>query len=280
MTELWLPTAVRHNIGNTAPMNGGPSRVTHHTTSNTNDHSFANESAYFASGGRAMAPHFVADPFTGQIAQYFPADSRALALQNAIGEQTNRTGKYNIQIEWVFTQGETINGKKYNSLAETPMKPWPLLRAYLKSLGIAETFPNGVPNAWTRHTASMDMWRTKGGHYGHRDVPGNSHVDPGPMNNLFTGVPTPPKSPTIAYASFPGVRFFIYGKQSPIIAAMHKRLVAVGCNRYKSTRDQDIWSSGDIASYKAFQIKLGYKGADADGVPGAVSWAKLQVPRP
>lgn len=186
MVDMWLPNAVRHDIGNTGAMNGGPARVTHHTTSNTKDHSFANESGYFAAGGRAEAPHLVADPFTGQVAQYFPANSRSLSLKNAVGEQTNRTGKYNIQIEWVFTAGEVVNGKTYQSLVDTPMKGWSTIRAWLKSLGIAETWPNGRPDAWTRHTAPLDLWRGRGGHYGHRDVPGNDHVDPGPMpSNLF-----------------------------------------------------------------------------------------------
>ncbi|WPH58173.1 endolysin [Streptomyces phage Alone3] len=88
--------------------------------------------------------------------------------------------------------------------------------------------------------------------------------------------PTPPK---VEYYAFPGAGFFKEGKKDARIAAMHKRLVAEGCNKYKSNTNTDVWGSGDEASYKAWQQKLGYKGDDADGIPGKVSWDKLKVPK-
>ncbi len=86
--------------------------------------------------------------------------------------------------------------------------------------------------------------------------------------------PTPPK---VEYYAFPGVAFFKDGKKDARIAAMHKRLVAEGCNKYKSNTNIDTWGSGDEASYKAWQRKLGYEGDDADGIPGKTSWDKLKV---
>lgn len=86
----------------------------------------------------------------------------------------------------------------------------------------------------------------------------------------------PPQSPK--YVPFPGAAFFTNGRKSPIIAAMHKRLVAVGCNGYQSTANQDVWGSGDRASYQLWQRKLGFRGSDADGVPGKTSWDALKVP--
>src|SRR5581483_9905403 len=103
---------------------------------NATDHSYANELGWFDSGGAFMALHLVWDLFTGQIAQLFPADSRALAVQNAGTVRTNRTGQYCIQIEIVFTPGETVNGKVYNTVAETPCKGLPAIMAWLNSLGI------------------------------------------------------------------------------------------------------------------------------------------------
>jgi hypothetical protein len=277
MADLWMPGAIRYDIGNTGAMDGGPARVTHHATSNATDWTFKNESAYFKAGGKGVAPHIVADPFTGQIAQYFPANSRALALQNSGSTRTNRTGKYNIQIEWVFTKGEVVNGKKYTNLADTPMKAWPTIRAWLKSLGIAEAFPGGAPQSWTRDTVSLDMWLKQGGHYTHAQVPGNSHVDPGPLGNLFGAAPKPPVSaPT--HEPFPGASWFTMGRRSPIVAAMHDRLVAVGCNRYKSSTDKDVIGSGDKASYEAWQRKCGYTGAAAQWPPGNTTWNLLKVP--
>ncbi|MEV0371795.1 peptidoglycan-binding protein [Streptomyces sp. NPDC050636] len=80
------------------------------------------------------------------------------------------------------------------------------------------------------------------------------------------------------FEPFPGASFFHTGKKSPIITAMHNRLVAEGCNRYASGRDTDVWGSGDEKSYAAWQEKLHFSGRDADGVPGKSSWDKLHVP--
>jgi hypothetical protein len=195
MVDLWMPGASRHSVGNTGAMNGGPSRVVWHTTSNTNDHNFANELGWFTGGGADVAPHLLYDPFTGEIAQLFPADSRSLSLQNAGSVKTNRTGKYCIQIEVVFTAGETVNGKKYNTIAETPCKNLDKIVAWLKSLGIAEKWPAGAPTGMHRQDVSVDYWLLNGGHYGHNMVPGNSHVDPGVMPNLFAAAPKPPTTP-------------------------------------------------------------------------------------
>lgn len=191
MVDLWMPSASRHSVGNTGAMSGGPSRVTWHTTSNVNDHNFVNELGWFTNGGVLSAPHILWDPFTGEIAQLFPADSRSLSLQNAGSTKTNRTGKYNIQIEVVFTAGETVNGKKYNTVAETPCKNLDKIVAWLKSLGIAEKWPAGSPSGLQRQEVSLEFWLNNGGHYGHCHVPGNSHLDPGVMPNLFV-VPKPP----------------------------------------------------------------------------------------
>lgn len=195
MVDLWMPEASRHSVGNTGAMSGGPSRVVWHTTSNAKDHNFANELGWFTGGGAGVAPHLLWDPFTGEIAQMFPASSRSLSLMNDGAVKTNRTGTYCIQIEVVFTAGETVNGKVYHSVAETPCKNLDKIMAWLKSLGIAEKWPAGAPEGMFRQTVSLDFWLNNGGHYGHNMVPGNSHVDPGVMPNLFAATPKPPTAP-------------------------------------------------------------------------------------
>ncbi|MEV5796547.1 peptidoglycan-binding protein [Streptomyces collinus] len=86
-----------------------------------------------------------------------------------------------------------------------------------------------------------------------------------------------PAGPT-DFEPFPGASFFHTGRKSPIIAALHRRLVAEGCNRYQSSANTDVWGPGDVKSYAAFQRKLGLAGDDANGIPGKTSWDKLQVP--
>ncbi|MER6332792.1 peptidoglycan-binding protein [Streptomyces sp. NPDC001034] len=87
--------------------------------------------------------------------------------------------------------------------------------------------------------------------------------------------PQPPRPPQ--YQPFPGVSFFRGEPDSPIVTAMGRRLVAEGCGRYQVGPSAQ-WSAADQQSYAAWQRKLGYQGADADGWPGPTSWAALKVP--
>ncbi|MEV7402854.1 peptidoglycan-binding protein [Streptomyces sp. NPDC091267] len=91
-----------------------------------------------------------------------------------------------------------------------------------------------------------------------------------------TPKPSTPAKPT--YEPYPGASFFKTGRKSPIVAAMHKRLVAVGCNKYKSNTNADVWGSGDVASYATWQRKRGATGKGADGIPGKATWDALKVP--
>ncbi|WP_327162870.1 peptidoglycan-binding protein [Streptomyces zaomyceticus] len=88
--------------------------------------------------------------------------------------------------------------------------------------------------------------------------------------------PTPPKKPELQ--PFPGASFFRKGASSPVITAMGRRLVAEGCSAYHSGPGPR-WTEADRLSYAKWQRKLGFRGADADGIPGAASWNALQVPR-
>ncbi|MFD8970555.1 peptidoglycan-binding protein [Streptomyces sp. NPDC059568] len=89
--------------------------------------------------------------------------------------------------------------------------------------------------------------------------------------------PAPKPKPPVTYEPFPGAAFFKVGRRSAVVTAMGKRLVAEGCGRYK-VGPGPAWSEADRASYAAWQKKLGYRGADADGIPGKASWDRLKVP--
>ncbi|MFD3741574.1 peptidoglycan-binding protein [Streptomyces sp. NPDC058629] len=88
-------------------------------------------------------------------------------------------------------------------------------------------------------------------------------------------VKTAPKKPK--YEPFPGASFFKVGRNSPVVTAMGKRLVAEGCGRY-TVGPGPTWSQADRNSYAAWQRKCGYSGAGADGIPGKTSWDRLKVP--
>ncbi len=88
--------------------------------------------------------------------------------------------------------------------------------------------------------------------------------------------PTAPKPP--AYQPFPGAAWFHEGRISPIVGRMHDRLVAEGCDRYRSSLAKDLIGTGDIRSYEAWQEKCGFTGEAATWPPGQESWDRLQVP--
>jgi hypothetical protein len=87
----------------------------------------------------------------------------------------------------------------------------------------------------------------------------------------------PEPAPKPPYEPFPGSGFFHIGQRSPIITAMGRRLVAEGCGRYEEGPNPE-WTEADRRSYAAWQRNLGYRGRDADGIPGKVSWDRLKVP--
>ncbi|MFD8072142.1 peptidoglycan-binding protein [Streptomyces sp. NPDC059718] len=89
----------------------------------------------------------------------------------------------------------------------------------------------------------------------------------------------PAAHPVKQYEPFPGASWFKMGRRSPVVARMHDRLVAVGCNRYKNSRNKDVIGSGDVASYEAWQRHLGFTGKAATWPPGPASWAALKVPK-
>ncbi|MBD0739829.1 GH25 family lysozyme [Streptomyces sp. CBMA29] len=80
------------------------------------------------------------------------------------------------------------------------------------------------------------------------------------------------------YEPFPGATWFKTGRKSPVVLAMRKRLIAEGCNHYKTSTNPDTIGSGDIASYEAWQRKCKFSGKSAEWPPGKTTWDKLHVP--
>ena len=281
-----MPGAQKLDIGDHAATDGGPAKAIAHITWDKNATAakpvalvpYENLRSYFSGGGREVAPHILWDPFTGRVCQFVPANSRSKSLEDhAGGTRTNRAGSVVIQVEALFFPYCKVDGKVYAKLADTPCKGWDKLHAWIKSWGVPDAWPNGAPTS--KPNRNEANWEKKAGWYAHADVPENSHTDPLSWP-AFPKTPTPvtPSTPKPKYEPFPGTNWFSMGRRSPVVAAMHDRLVAVGCNHYQSSRDKDVIGSGDKASYEAWQRKCGYTGAAATWPPGKTTWDLLKVP--
>ncbi|AZM54174.1 N-acetylmuramoyl-L-alanine amidase [Streptomyces sp. WAC 01529] len=120
---------------------------------------------------------------------------------------------------------------------------------------------------------------------GHRD--GYATTCPGAAVYAWVqkGAPRPggDGTPVPEYEPFPGASFFMsgskpaLGRKSRIFTAMGKRLVAVGCGRYK-VGPGPVLGQADVDSYEAWQRKCGFTGADAKWPPGEATWDRLKVP--
>ncbi|MEV5492267.1 peptidoglycan-binding protein [Streptomyces bobili] len=288
MPNPWMPQALKSDVGDHAPCDPEfPARAIAHITADREATAeapldlipFANLMGFFTGSGIGQAPHILWDPFTGAFAQFFPATSRAKALSDAVGgTRTNRAGKVVIQIESLFFPHCLVNGKAFAKLIDTPCEGWADLHAWISSWGVPDVWPMGRPTSLSRHTCPADKWRTHGGWYAHAHVPENDHVDPGSWP-AFASQPTDPSSAERQFEPFPGASFFQAGRRSPVIEAMHHRLVAEHCDRYTSHAGLDVWGAGDVRSFTAWQQKLGFVGNAADGVPGRFSWDRLEVPK-
>lgn len=171
---LWHPRAERVHGNDGGTLLGGPPRATWHTTEGSSI-----EGAVAAYRSADSWPTLTWDPDSGRIVQHLPADVAARSLRNPSGGvETNRMGRVHVQIEVVaravhpFTQASRMEG-------------FPGLLRWLDRLGVPRRWPAGRPLAYPDSYGSDNpqrrpqLWTSKGGHYGHSQVPENDHGDPG-----------------------------------------------------------------------------------------------------
>jgi N-acetylmuramoyl-L-alanine amidase-like protein len=161
----WTPIS-----GSSGPYVGGPFRIVHHTSEGSS------ASGAMAAYRAARAdPHFTVDRTT--VFQHVDTDEGAWALRNGSGGvHTNRLSA--IQIELVGFAGR---GKSKATLVNVAR----LCRWIEAMHGVPRTWPAGPPRPPSAsggdpggHNRSVETWTSSGGHYGHSQIPGNSHWDP------------------------------------------------------------------------------------------------------
>lgn len=159
----WVPADRK-----TGPHTGGPDKVVHHKTVADSE----NARALF--GNTGSWPHFTVG---NEIQQHYDTAVYSRALRNSSGGvQTNSDGA--IQIELRGRPGETAQPNWLENLAR-------LLAWIEETHHIPHAWPNGRPKKATAdgrdpggHNRDAHTWDTQGGHYGHSNVPENTHWDP------------------------------------------------------------------------------------------------------
>ncbi|HET9025466.1 MAG TPA: N-acetylmuramoyl-L-alanine amidase [Burkholderiaceae bacterium] len=161
----WRPIS-----GSCGPHLGGPYKIVHHTTEGSTA-----EGAMGAFRAHRSDPHFTVDGTV--IFQHIDTAEGARALRNdAGGVQTNRASA--VQIELVGFAHLPKDRRALTNLAR-------LCRWIEDTHGVPKAWPAGPPLPARNgrdpggHNRSPQIWDSNGGHYGHSQVPENTHWDPG-----------------------------------------------------------------------------------------------------
>ncbi|WP_221349136.1 peptidoglycan-binding domain-containing protein [Streptomyces beigongshangae] len=285
MSTNWIERAQRlgdGSIGGAMDHPSVPGRVVWHTTeSGTGDDAFEAVAAYLIKV--AAEPHLLYDPTTDRLGQFGPLNQSARALHNDGETRTNRVGKVCIQIE--------VLGRAGKPFTKT-WKPGPNYRAMMaaiRSWKIPDTFPAGrlATSGADATNRPRSVWMSKGGHYGHANIPGNDHWDPGDIDKsaLFEAAPaggsggTTPAKPVVDLSNLiaaarrdPGLPQGGKTHKSDVLV-VEKALVAEGL--LPSRWADGSFGTKTVEAYAALQRRYGYSGADANGIPGQTTLRKL-----
>lgn len=232
---------------------------------------------YFTGSGRGVAPHILWNPFTGQFFQFLPANSRALSLEDPSGDtRTNRAGKVVIQIEALFFPYCQFGGKVYPELRDTPCHGWSELESWVSSHGVPKTWPMGMPNGKSQR--NEHIWETRGGWYGHSQVPENHHTDPITWPEFSNKKST--SRPVKTIPPFPGRSYFVLHAYNKYVTEVDHNLIRLGFthhndgNGYQPGPRYTTYTRDNV---KDFQHSRGWSGSDADGFVGPQTWHDLHA---
>jgi len=169
------------SIGGSMDYPGNPARAVWHTTESPAGASyFTSVAAYLIRV--ASEPQVIYDPVSDKLGQFGPLTQSARALQNDGSRRTNREGKVCIQVE-VLGRAATPWTNGFDPADKPNFRK---LIAAMRAHGIPDVWPAGKPKATAaevaKTTRNRTTWQSKGGHFSHGQVPGNSHWDPGAIN--------------------------------------------------------------------------------------------------
>jgi hypothetical protein len=82
-------------------------------------------------------------------------------------------------------------------------------------------------------------------------------------------------APGVTSSRYPGRSFFGPGADNPHVTRLSRLLVERGADRFYSAGSGSSWSDADRRATQAFQRAQGWRGTDADGLPGPQTWSYL-----
>lgn len=176
MAKAWMPGAERIDGGLVRTINGigAPRAVWTVTGTDPNAWSAREEARRLIHEGAAA--HLVWNPVNGKVAQSLAATHRAgIALGGAsMGEHHvdhGDEGRVCLVVAVVATEGEPFT--------EGPMVGLFGLLEWLDSWGVPRTWPAGPPGFKNMGPEQARRTWSRGGHFGHDQVPGSTSTAPG-----------------------------------------------------------------------------------------------------
>lgn len=177
MAGAWLPGAevVRAADDGGGFIGGAPRVVWHATESDPKETDALCAAHHLHESG--FASHLVWNPLTAAIVQLLPATRAARGLRDAAGGLTpNQEGRVCLQIAVVAFSSDPFTAGPLRGLEE-------ILR-WLASWQVPTRWPAGAPPAepiFRESERDRARW-SRGGHFGHSQVPENGHFDPGALD--------------------------------------------------------------------------------------------------
>jgi LysM repeat protein len=224
----YISGAVRlggQSIGGASDSPSKPPRAVWHTTESPAGGNYLTSiGAYLIRVG--AEPQVIYCPVTDRIGQFGPLTSSGRALRNDGSYRTNRTGKVCIQVE-VLGYAKSPWTKGF----DPSKKPnYQRLIAAMRAHGIPDVWPVGKPPATAAAATKRprDTWENEGGHFGHSQIRGQDHWDPGAIDtSIVPGkAPIAPAPSTSGGTSSSGTYTVEKDDTLSSIAAEHKTTVA------------------------------------------------------
>ncbi|MBA0054304.1 peptidoglycan-binding protein [Streptomyces sp. AJS327] len=192
---------------------------------------------------------------------YYPAIGAQVFFGSGGGSHVGRVYKYDATYVWTIEGNTNDSGSAEGN--GVYLKKRTRKDSYLHGYGLP-AFPEGIT------TADPALKGKSGYHY---KATASAPVSSGSGGSSSGGASG--GSGVARYTVTIDGKKYGYGANGAHVTTVGKALVARGFGKHYKEGPGPNWTDADTKNYADYQKSLGYKGADADGVPGSSSLAKL-----